>query len=144
MLYISSTGLSQSHWLLFNFELTWVSFYYLVFFFFPLCCQSFVPILVMSHTFSADAKHERVTGRKARGPHAEEIGCKCQIFFISLLSCRRKQTTSVRFFFPSLYKIKRRFLKILCCHDKTWFPPELNLIFLMEMFFLSYVNELCI
>ena len=27
---------------------------------------------------------ERVTGRKARGPQTEEIGCKCQTFFISL------------------------------------------------------------
>ena len=42
---------------------------------------------------------ERVTGRKARGLQMEEIGCKCQAFFISPLSSRRKQTTSVRFFF---------------------------------------------
>ena len=55
---------------------------------------------------------ERVTGRKARDLQMEEIGCKCQIFFISLLSSRRKQTTSLRFFSPSLYKIKRFLLKI--------------------------------
>ena len=42
---------------------------------------------------------ESVTGRKTRGLRMEEIGCKCQTFFISPLSCRRKQTTSVRFFF---------------------------------------------
>ena len=60
---------------------------------------------------------ERVTGRKARGLQMEEIsdirGCKCQTFFISPLNGRRKQTTIrflVRFFFPSPYKIKRRFL----------------------------------
>ena len=41
---------------------------------------------------------KRVTGRKARGLQMEEIGCKCQTFLISLLSSRRKQTTSVRFF----------------------------------------------
>ena len=69
----------------------------------------------------------------------EEIGCKCQTFFISPLSSRRKQTTSVRFFS----------LKILCCHDNIWFHLNLTFlkpwasqcIFLMELFFLSYVNE---
>ena len=40
---------------------------------------------------------ERVTGRKARGLQMEEIGCKCQTFFLSLLSGRRKQI-SVKFF----------------------------------------------
>ena len=34
---------------------------------------------------------ERVTGRKARGFQMEDMGCKCQIFFISLFSGRRKQ-----------------------------------------------------
>ena len=61
---------------------------------------------------------ERVTGRKIRGPQTEEIGCKCQTFFLSLLSGRRKQTTSVKFF-P---------FAIVCCHDETWF--HLNLTFL--------------
>ena len=69
----------------------------------------------------------------------EEIGCKRQTFFISPLSRRRKQTTSVRFFS----------LKFLCCHDDTWFHPNLTVlkpwanqcVFLLEMFFLSYVNE---
>ena len=40
-------------------------------------------------------------------------------------------------------------LKILCCHDDTWFHPNLTFLkpwahqclFLMEMFLLSYVNE---
>ena len=45
-------------------------------------------------------------GRKPRGPQTEEIGYKFQTFFISLLSGKRKQTKSVRFFFLSLYKIK--------------------------------------
>ena len=43
-------------------------------------------------------------------------------------------------------------LKILCCHDDTWFHQNLTFlkpwanqcVFLMEMLFLSYVNELCI
>ena len=82
---------------------------------------------------------ERVIGRKARGFQMEEIGCKCQTFFISPLSSRRKQTTSVRFFS----------LKILCCPENTWLHPNLTFlkpwtnhcVFLMEIFFLSYVNE---
>ena len=41
---------------------------------------------------------ERVTGRKARGLQKEEIACKCQTFFLSLSSSRRKQTTNVIFF----------------------------------------------
>ena len=56
----------------------------------------------------------RVAGRKARGPQVEEIGCKCQMFFSFLLISRRKQTTSVRFFPPFLYKINRSFLKKIC------------------------------
>ena len=43
-------------------------------------------------------------------------------------------------------------LKILCCHDDTWFHQNLTFlkpwanqcVFLMEMLFLGYVNELCI
>ena len=77
--------------------------------------------------------------QEGQGLQMEEIGCKHQMFFISPLSSRRKPTTSVRFFS----------LKILCCHDDSWFHlylPCLKLwatqcIFLMEMFFLSYVNE---
>ena len=45
--------------------------------------------------------NERITGRKARGLQMEEIGCKCQTFFISLLSGRRKQTSDM--FFSLLY-----------------------------------------
>ena len=52
-------------------------------------------------------------------------------------------------FFPSLYKIKRRFPLKSCCHDDSWFHPNLTFlspqadqgVFLTEMFFLSYVNE---
>ena len=73
---------------------------------------------------------ERVTGRKARGLQMEKTGCICQTF-VSLLSCRRKQTSI--FFFPSLYKFKRRFLlkwtslvaqtvKRLCTMWETWVP----------------------
>ena len=78
---------------------------------------------------------EKVTGRKARGPQMEKIGCKCQIFF------------------HSLYKIKRKFLLKFCVAiDDTWFHLKLTFlkpwanqyVFLMKMFFLSYVSELCI
>ena len=41
---------------------------------------------------------EKVTGRKARDLQTEEIGCKCQTSFMSPLSGRRKQATSVRMF----------------------------------------------
>ena len=57
--------------------------------------------IFLSHS-SSSWHIERVTGRKAKGLPTEEIGCKCQTFFISLLSGRRKQT-SVKFFSPSLY-----------------------------------------
>ena len=45
--------------------------------------------------------NERVTGRKARDLPVEEIGCKCQTFFTSLLSSKREQTSVT--FFPLLY-----------------------------------------
>ena len=48
---------------------------------------------------------EWVTGRKARGLQTEEIGCKRQTFFISLLSGRRKQTTNMLGIFPFCIKI---------------------------------------
>ena len=41
---------------------------------------------------------ERVPGRKARGLQTEEIGLKCQTFFISSLSGRGKQTFYGNFF----------------------------------------------
>ena len=89
--------------------------------------------------------NERIRGRKARvSPNS-----------ISLLSGRRRQTTyQPLFFFFILYsKLKMRCLfKILWCHDDTWFHLDLTFlkpwdnqcIFLMEMFFLSYGNKLCI
>ena len=81
----------------------------------------------------------------------EEIACKCQTF-LSLLSGRRKQTRDFFFFFPFLYKFKRRFLLKYCCHNDTWFHLKLTLLkprdnqclFLMEMFVLSYANVLFI
>ena len=71
----------------------------------PVSCTE--PGLVISFTYD----NERVTGRKARGFQTEEIDCKCQTFF-SLLSGRRKRTSNI--FFPSLYKVKRRFLLKYC------------------------------
>ena len=46
---------------------------------------------------SPDCKSTRKEGQ---GLQTEEIGSKCQMFFISLLRGRRKQTTSIRLFFP--------------------------------------------
>ena len=75
---------------------------------------------------------------KARGLQMEEIGCKCQMFSVS------------DFFPPSLYKIKRRFLLKFCVAmtlGSTWtfLKPWANQCsFLINMFFLSYVSELCI
>ena len=80
----------------------------------------------------------------------EEIGCKYQTF-LSLLGGRRKQTSDI--FFPFSIQIsKEASLKILYCHNNTWFHLKLTIlkpwvnqcIFLMEMFVLSYVNMLCI
>ena len=52
--------------------------------------------------YNAVLETEKVTGRKARG-QTEELGCKCRMIFISLLSGRREKATSVRFF-SLLYK----------------------------------------
>ena len=49
---------------------------------------------------------ERVTGRKARGPHMKDWLQVSDTFLFSLK--RQKETTCVRFYSPSLYKIKRR------------------------------------
>ena len=88
---------------------------------------------------------ERVTGRKARGLQTEEIACKCQTF-LSLLSSRRKQTSDIFSF--SIQIQKEVSLKILCCHNDTWYhlkltvlkPRDNQCLFLMEMFVLSYAN----
>ena len=61
--------------------------------------------------------NEMVTGRKARDLQMEEIGCKCQTF-LSLLSGRSEKTSYI-FFFPSLYKFKRRFLLKYCVSTMT-------------------------
>ena len=55
---------------------------------------------------------ERVTGRKARGPQVEEIDCKWQTFILLSSQAAGRNTASGRrlLVFPSLYKIKRRFL----------------------------------
>ena len=57
-------------------------------------------VLIWISLMTNDIVHlsERVTGRKAGGLQMEEIGCNCQTFFLSPLSCKRKQTTSVAFF----------------------------------------------
>ena len=56
-------------------------------------------------------------------------------------------------FFPfSIQILKEVSVKILCCHNDTWFHLKLTIlkpwvnqcILLMEMFVLSYVNVLCI
>ena len=63
-----------------------------------------------------------------------------------------KQTSAI-FFSPSLYEYKKEVsLKVLCCHNDTWFhrnstflkPWANQCIFPKEVFILSYVNVLCI
>ena len=100
------------------------------------------------------AGFERVTGRKDRSLQMEDIGCKCQRFLS--FSKRQEEETNYncQIFFPSLFKILilyRRFLLKFCVAlmtpGSTWsfLKPWANqCIFLMEMFLLSYVNELCI
>ena len=64
---------------------------------------------------------ESVTGRKTRGLQMEGVGCKCQTFFISLLRCRRKQTTSNTFFpllCTNLYPQKKK------CKKVKWLSEE--------------------
>ena len=55
---------------------------------------------------------ERITGRKARGLQVEEIDCKWQTFILLSSQAAGRNTASGRrlLVFPSLYKIKRRFL----------------------------------
>ena len=48
---------------------------------------------------------ETVTGRKARGLQTEEIGCKCQTFFICL-KLQEETNFKCQVFFPFLYKFK--------------------------------------
>ena len=66
---------------------------------------------------------------------------------------QQEETNDKSQIFPLLYtKLRGVSFKILCCHDDTWFHLSLTFlkpwanqcVFLMEMFFLSYVNELCI
>ena len=100
---------------------------------------------------------ERVTGRKARGLQREEIACKCQTF-LSLLSSRRKQTSDIFSFSAAAAKLPQSCptlcnpidgsppgfpvpgilqattlewvvsLKILCCHNDTWFHLKLTIL----------------
>ena len=54
-------------------------------------------------------RSDRVSGKEAWGLQTKEMGCKHQTFFISPLSSRREQTTSVRFFFLLYTKLKGGF-----------------------------------
>ena len=54
---------------------------------------------------------ERVTGRKTRGLQMEEIDCNMSNIFMSL---KQQEETNWRYFFPSLYKFKRKFLLKYC------------------------------
>ena len=98
-------------------------------------------------------------GRKARGPKAEEIDFNLQTsFFFFSFPLKQQEEINYKcqtfFFFPSLYKIKSRFYNSVLPWQYL-VPPELNFspfleswanlcIYFMEMFFLSYVNGLCI
>ena len=119
----------------------------------PWTCNSHIVHLFSQQYYLSRLGHfERVAGRKARGLQMEEIGCKCQMFFIFFLSRKRKQTTSVRFSSLLYTNIKRGFSENSVPPNDSWFHLNLTFlkpwanqcVFLMEMFFLSYVNELCI
>ena len=64
---------------------------------------------ILGFSFLINGPDERIKGRKARDLQMEEIGCKCQTFFISLLSGRKIQTTSVRIFSLLSTKLKGGF-----------------------------------
>ena len=80
-------------------------------------------------------------GRKTKGLQTEKIGCKCQTCFY--LSLKQQEETNYKcqifFFFPSLYKIKRRFLLKFCVAvmtpGSTWTQLFSNLV-LTKAFFL--------
>ena len=68
-----------------------------------------------------------------------------------LLKWQEETNIKYQISFPSLYKIKRRLLLKFCVANTcfylnlTFLKPSANqCIFLMEIFVLSYVNELCI
>ena len=118
-----------------------------------MCSQSVSNLVWDDHNVVTPNAHtERVTGRKARGLHTEETGCKCQTLFS--LSLKEQEETNYKcliFFPPSLYKIKRRFLlkfRVAMTtpgSTRTFLKPwAKQCVFLMDMFYLSYVNELCI
>ena len=71
---------------------------------------------------------ERVTGRKARGPQVEEIDCKWQTFFLLSSQAAGRNTAGGRrsLVFPSLYKMKRRFLLHSVLKWQRLVLPELN------------------
>ena len=58
---------------------------------------------------------ERVPGRKARGSPNRGTMLQMPGIFISL---KRQEETNQQYFFPSLYKFKRRFL-LKCCVAMT-------------------------
>ena len=78
--------------------------------------------------------------QEGQGSPMEETGCKCQTFFSLSLKWQEETNHKCQIVFS---------LKILCCHDDTWFHLNLTFlkpwanqcVFLMEMFFINYVNE---
>ena len=92
-------------------------------------------------------------GNRKKGQDSPNGGNSLQVSDIFISLKRQEETNSwFFFFFPFLYKFKRRFLLKYCCHNDTWFHLKLTLLkprdnqclFLMEMFVLSYANVLCI
>ena len=82
-------------------------------------------------------------GNRQEGQGSPNRGNRLQVsdIFFSLPYVAGWNKLELSVFFSSL--------KILCCHDDTWFHMNLTFlkpwanqcVFLMEMFFLSYVNE---
>ena len=66
------------------------------------------------------------SGRKAKGLQMEEISC-IRCFFISVKQ-REEANNKCHFFFLLYTNLKEISFKILCCHDYTWFHPNLSFL----------------
>ena len=109
------------------------------------------PIILLLHL--QPVWHLECNRQEGQGsPHR---GNRLQVPDIFSLSLKWQEETNYKcqFFFPfSIQNQEEVSFKILCFLEDTWFHLNLTClkpwanqrVFLMEMFFLSYVNELCI
>ena len=94
-------------------------------------------------------------GNRQEGQGSPNGGNRLKVSDFFNLSLKWQEETDYKcpIFSPLSIQIgKEVSFKILCCHDNTWFHLNLSFlkplaegcIFFMEMFFLHYVNKLCI